>query len=300
MESIATHLWFDKSAREAAEWYVSQLPGSRIKSVAMLHNTPSGDTELVSFDLGGRPFMAISAGPLFTFNPSVSLHVKRPTKEAVDATWNGFAAGGRVLMPLGTYPFNERFGWVQDKYGVSWQIMLAPIGEDHSAIVPALMFTEPVAGQAEAAMTFYTSVFKSPPPKVLSRYGTGDAPDRDGTVRIASFTLPGGEFAAMDSAHRHGFTFNEAISFVVPCETQEEIDYYWEKLSAGGEPNQCGWVRDRFGVSWQIFPASLPEMMRDPDRARAARAMRAMLGMKKFDIAKLRAAHLGTDDGTKP
>src|SRR5215471_4488094 len=186
MESIATHLWFDKNAREAAEWYVSQLPGSRIKNVSMLHNTPSGDTELVSFDLGGRPFMAISAGPLFTFNPSVSFHVKRRTKEEVDATWNGFAKGGRVLMPLDTYPFNERFGWVQDKYGVSWQIMLAPIRDDQPAIVPALMFTEPVAGQAEAAMTFYTSVFKSPPPKILSRYGTADAPDRDGTVRIAS------------------------------------------------------------------------------------------------------------------
>jgi predicted 3-demethylubiquinone-9 3-methyltransferase (glyoxalase superfamily) len=293
MESIATHLWFDKSAREAAEWYVSQLPGSRIKSVAMLHNTPSGDTELVSFDLGGRPFMAISAGPLFTFNPSVSLHVKRPTKEAVDATWNGFAEGGRVLMPLGTYPFNERFGWVQDKYGVSWQIMLAPIGEDHSAIVPALMFTEPVAGQAEAAMTFYTSVFKSPPPKVLSRYGTGDAPDRDGTVRIASFTLPGGEFAAMDSAHRHGFTFNEAISFVVPCETQEEIDYYWGQLSFDPKAEQCGWLKDRYGLSWQITPTLLGRMLDSGDQARTARVTRALLQMKKFDIAALERVYNG-------
>src|SRR5215510_10488381 len=241
MESIATHLWFDKQAREAAEWYVSQLPGSRIKTVTMLPNTPSGDTEVVSFDLGGRSFMAISAGPLFTFNPSVSFHVKRRTKEDVDATWNRFAEGGRVLMPLDTYPFNERFGWVQDKYGVSWQVMLSPTADDKPTIVPALMFTERVAGKAEEALTFYTSVFKSQPPKILSRYGPDDAPDRSGTVRIASFTLPGGEFAAMDSAHPHGFTFNEAISLVVPCETQEEIDYYWGKLSFDPKAEQCGW-----------------------------------------------------------
>jgi predicted 3-demethylubiquinone-9 3-methyltransferase (glyoxalase superfamily) len=105
------------------------------------------------------------------------------------------------------------------------------------------------------------------------------------------FEIEGQSFTALNGGPH--FKFNEAISFQIPCETQEEIDHYWERLSAGGEIQQCGWLKDEFGVSWQIFPAALPDMMRDSDEAKAARAMRAMFGMKKFDIAELRAAYGG-------
>jgi predicted 3-demethylubiquinone-9 3-methyltransferase (glyoxalase superfamily) len=105
------------------------------------------------------------------------------------------------------------------------------------------------------------------------------------------FEIEGQPFTALSGGPQ--FKFNEAISFQIPCETQEEIDHYWEKLSAGGEIQQCGWLKDKFGVSWQIFPADLPDMMRDADKTKAARAMHAMLGMKKFDIAELRAAYEG-------
>ena len=155
------------------------------------------------------------------------------------------------------------------------------------------MFTGPGAGRAEEAMNFYTSVFKSPPPNVLMRYGAGEKPDAEGTVKFATFTLGGQSFTAMDSAHPHGFAFNEAISIVVPCDSQEEIDYYWSKLSADPNAGQCGWQKDRFGVSWQIKPAALGRMLGSGDAARTARVTQAFLKMKKFDVAALERAFSG-------
>lgn len=292
-DRIVTHLWFDRHAREAAEWYVSLIPGSRIKTIGTLHDTPSGDTGVVSFDLAGRPFMAISAGPLFRFNPAVSFHLKRSSKDDVDAVWNRLVDGGTVMMPLGSYPFNERFGWVADRYGVSWQVMLAPTAPNAASIAAALMFTERVVGKAEDAMRFYASVFKSPAPAIMSRYGAGDAPDREGTVRFATFTIRGDEFAAMDSAHPHGFTFNEAISFLVPCDTQAEIDFYWTQLSADPKAEQCGWLKDRYGLSWQVTPTVLGRMLASDDRSKVARVTHAFLQMKKVDIAALERAYNG-------
>jgi len=210
MEKIATHLWFDTQARQAAEWYVSFIPGSRVKQVTTMRNTPSGDVDVVSFDLAGRPFMAIGAGPLFKFNPSVSFQLTRPTVDGVDTVWNTLADGGSVLMPLDKYPFSERFGWVADKYGVSWQIRVAPDGAAES-IAPMLMFTGSVAGKAEEAMTFYASVFRSAAPTILARYASGEAPDREGTVKYATFELREQAFAAMDSAWPHGFTDRKSV-----------------------------------------------------------------------------------------
>ena len=123
MQKITPHLWFDREAREAAELYVSLLPGSKITNVTTLTNTPSGDCDVVSFELAGQPFMAISAGPLFKFNPSVSFHIKCSSTQEVDAIWERLSPGGMVLMPLDTYPFSERYGWLEDKYGLSWQVV---------------------------------------------------------------------------------------------------------------------------------------------------------------------------------
>jgi predicted 3-demethylubiquinone-9 3-methyltransferase (glyoxalase superfamily) len=129
----------------------------------------------------------------------------------------------------------------------------------------------------------------------IVRYGKDALPDKEGTVMQAAFTLEGQHFAAMDSAHQHEFGFNEAISFMVHCESQKEIDGYWEKLSKGGDPNaqQCGWLKDQFGVSWQITSTALQEMLQDPDREKVERVTRAFLAMKKFDLAELRRAYAG-------
>lgn len=301
MNKITPHLWFDKQAKEAAELYTSLIPNSKIKNVRTLHNTPSGDCDIVSFQLSGQPFMAISAGPLFKFNPSVSFHLKCKTKDEVDAIWEKLSPGGKVLIPLDSYPFSERYGWLEDKYGLSWQVILTGDREMTNRITPVLMFVGNVCGKTEEAINFYAHVFKNSPAgaegttdaNILARYGNGEEPERAGTVRYASFTLLGQEFGAMDSAREHKFAFNEAISFMVPCDTQEEIDYYWEKLSGDPKAGQCGWLKDKYGLSWQVTPTILNKMLGGEDKERMARVTQAFLKMKKFDIHALNRAYEG-------
>ncbi len=296
MNKITTHLWFDKEALQAAEFYVSTFgKASQVKHISKLDNTPSGSVDIVTFNLLGREFQAISAGPLFKFNPSVSFHVSCNSIEEVDAIWNKLSQGGMVLMELGAYPFSERYGWVQDKYGLSWQISY--LGEAHieQKITPVIMFVGGVCGRAEEAVNFWTSVFSPAKIEAIQRYGKGEEPNQEGALRYAAFSLLGDEFGAMDSAYEHSFSFNEAISFIVSCDTQEEIDHYWEKLSAEPEAEQCGWLKDQFGFSWQIVPSDMDEMMINGSREQIARVTQAFLKMKKFDIEGLRRAYQGRD-----
>jgi len=292
-QKITPHLWFDKEAREAAEFYTSLFPNSRVTSLTTLHDTPSGDSEIVSFVLSGQPFMAISAGSLFKFNPSVSFQVKCATEEEVDRMWEKLVEGGMVLMELGSYPWSERYGWLQDRFGLSWQLMYTDKAETGQKIVPALMFVGDVCGKSEEAFNHYIAVFQNGKVESIDRYGKGEEPDREGTVKQAAFSLFGQEFRAMDSAYNHAFAFNEAISFIVHCDTQEEIDRYWESLSAVPEAEQCGWLKDKFGLSWQIVPTAMDEMMTSGDPEKIARVTQAFLPMKKFDIAVLQRAYEG-------
>ena len=151
-------------------------------------------------------------------------------------------------------------------------------------ITPFLWFD----GQAEEAMNFYISIFKNSKVVSVNRYGEA-GPGPKGTVMTASFLLEGQEFVALNGGPQ--FTFSPAISFVVNSETQEEVDKFWEKLSAGGEQHQCGWLKDKYGVSWQIVPTVLIEMLNDPDPVKSGRVMKAMLQMNKIDIAGLKRAY---------
>ena len=296
MQKITTHLWFDKEAKEAAEFYVSIFGnGSKIKNLSMLDNTPSGSVDMVTFELLGREFQAISAGPLFKFNPSVSFLVTCNTKDEVDALWEKLAQGGTALMELDAYPFSERFGWMQDKYGLSWQIIYAGGAGVKQKITPVIMFVGNVCGKAEEAINFWIALFKDAKVDAVMRYGKGEEPDKEGTLKYADFSLFGEEFRAMDSAYEHNFEFNEAISFIVYCNTQDEIDYYWNKLSAMPEAEQCGWLKDKYGFSWQIVPTAMDEMMRDGSKEQIARVTEAFLQMKKFDIESLWKAYQGGD-----
>jgi predicted 3-demethylubiquinone-9 3-methyltransferase (glyoxalase superfamily) len=301
MQKITPHLWFDKEAKAAAEFYASIFPDSRVTNITTLqHNTPSGDTDVVSFELWGQKFMAISAGPLFKFNPSVSFFVNfDPSREEnarkkLDAMWEKLSEGGTALMPLDKYPFSERYGWIADKYGVSWQLILTnPEGDPRPPLIPSLLFVGDVSGQAEEAINFYLSVFKNSKQGLIARYSKGMEPDKEGTVMFADFMLENQWFAAMDSAHEHNFSFNEAISFMVSCDTQKEIDDYWEKLSAVPEAEQCGWLKDKYGVSWLIVPNAMDEMMSKGTQEQINRLTQAFLPMKKLDIAKLNQAYEG-------
>jgi predicted 3-demethylubiquinone-9 3-methyltransferase (glyoxalase superfamily) len=292
---ITPHLWFDREAVEAAEFYSSTFTNSRVSDVTTIHDTPSGDADVVSFELFGEPFMAISAGPLFKFTPAVSFLVRCRSREEVDELWDTLAGGGTALMPLDSYPFSERYGWTEDRYGLSWQVMYAGDEDIHQRITPALMFVGEVCGKAEEAINVYASVFPDSKLGRVLRYGKGEEPDQEGTIKHAGVTLAGREFAAMDSAHDHRFGFNEAVSFMVGCDTQEEIDYFWDSLSAVSEAEQCGWLKDKFGVSWQVVPSMLGELLGSGTKEQTARVTEAFLQMKKFDIAELKRTYEGAE-----
>jgi len=292
MQKIVPHLWYDTEAGEAAAFYTTLFPDSRITHRTVLRDTPSGDAESLSFQLAGQDFMAISAGPYFRFNPSFSLMVSCETPEEVDTLWEALSPGGNVLMPLDAYPFSGRYGWLEDRYGLSWQLMLTPEPAAQK-IVPCLLFSGTATGKAEEAVRFYAEVFPDSELTFVSRYAPGEAQDSRAAVNYAAFRLAGYTLAAMDNGYPVDFGFNEAFSLLVRCEDQAEIDAYWQKLSAVPEAEQCGWLKDRFGLSWQISPTALDAVMTTGTPEEIRRVTQAFLRMKKFDIAALEAARKG-------
>jgi predicted 3-demethylubiquinone-9 3-methyltransferase (glyoxalase superfamily) len=293
MQKITPHLWFDIEALDAANLYTRAFKDVVIKKVTRINNTPSGTASLVTVEILGQTFNLLNAGPFFKFNPSISFLVACKTRDEVDSIWKVLSEGGNALMGLGDYPFSHRYGWIQDKYGVSWQVMLTGIHDIGQRITPTLMFVGAVHGKVEEAINFYASVFHDSKVGDVLRYGKGMEPDEEGTVQHAGFMLEGQMFAAMDSAREHSFSFNEAVSFVVHCESQAEVDYYWGRLSADPKAELCGWLKDMFGISWQIVPTVLDEMLASADVKKVSRVTDAFLKMKKFDIAKLKKAYEG-------
>lgn len=297
MQKIVPHLWFDRQAKEAAQFYASTFPNSEVTNITTIHDTPSGDCDIVTFKVMGYAFMAISAGPLFKLNPSISFMVNfdpsesKDAKTKMDEIWEKLIDGGKILMPLDKYPFSEHYGWVEDKYGLSWQLILTnPEGEKRPSIIPSLLFVGDVCGKAEEATDFYISIFKDAKRGSISRYPKGVEPDKEGSVSFTDFKLEDQWFVAMDSAHKHEFSFNEAVSLIVNCNDQEEIDHYWESLSAVPESEQCGWLKDKYGVSWQIVPVEMNQMMENGTPEQIDRVTKAFLSMKKFELATLKKA----------
>lgn len=302
MQRIIPNLWFDSEAEQAANLYTSLFKNSKIekktyygKAGFEFHHQPEGKLMTVEFELAGQGFIGLNGGPVFKFSPASSFLVACRTKEEVESLWEKLALGGMALMELGEYPFSEKYGWTQDRFGLSWQVMFVGDRPITQRITPMLLFTGAVCGRAEEAIRFYASVFRDARVGDIVRYGEGEGPDKAGTVKQAGFTLEGQQFAAMDSAYEHKFTFNEAISFSVRCRTQAEIDHYWDKLIVGGDPQAqvCGWLKDKYGVSWQVTPTVLEEMLLDPDKAKVERVTEAFLKMKKFDIGGLQKAFEG-------
>lgn len=302
MQKIIPHLWFDTEARKAAEFYCAVFPDAAFGSSTILHDTPGGDSELVTFNLSGHDFMAINAGPVFKINPSISFMLNfDPSRDAqaedhLKTLWDKLIDGGSTLMPLQSYPFSRLYGWVQDKYGVSWQLILSdPEGEPRPFIIPSLLFAGDVANKAEEAVQFYLSVFKNTRQGIIARYTEDTGPAKKDAIMFTDFMLENQWFSAADSGVEQPFVFNEAVSLLVNCDTQEEIDYYWEKLSAVPESEQCGWLKDKYGVSWQISPANLDKMLKKGTPEQVARATQAFLKMKKLDIAQIEAAYRDED-----
>lgn len=296
-QKIIPHLWFDDQAEEAVNFYTSLFEDSKTGDITRygkagkeIHGQEAGAVMTVDFKLAGYKIIALNGGPHFQFTPAISFYVTGETESEVDRLWKKLSEDGTPLMPLDKYDWSEKYGWVQDRYGLTWQISLGKLDDVHGQkIIPSLMFVSK-KGQAEEAINLYTSLFDDSSITGIMRYGSGeDQPE--GSVMHAQFRLNNGEvFMAMDSSPEHAdFTFNEAVSLLIQCETQEEIDHFW-KLSSVPEAEQCGWLKDKFGVSWQVYPTVLHEMLKDSDSEKVARVTEAFLQMKKFDTQKLKEA----------
>lgn len=303
MQKIIPCLWFNNEAEEAANFYTSIFKGGKIgkisrydKASAEASGRPEGSALTVEFEIEDCTFTGLNGGSNFQINPSISFIISRETEEEINELWEKLSEGGKILIPLDSYPFSKRYGWVQDKYGVSWQLILPGMnGEPRPSLVPSMLFVNENFGRAEEAINLYTSVFKDAKVGAMFRYEADSTkPNKEGAVMYADFYLLGQWFAAMDAAMEHKFQFNEGVSLQVMCKSQEEVDHYWQNLTAGGgEESMCGWLKDKFGVSWQIVPTILPKILNNPDKEKSGRVMKAMLQMKKIDIEALEKAQNG-------
>ncbi len=296
-QKITPNLWFNGNAKEAADFYVSVFPDSRIISTSYYPKSIeegladfqldlAGQELTIEFELRQQQFVAINAGPEFEFNPSISFMVNfdpsrdEKASEHLDELWQKLVDGGQELMPLDAYPFSKRYGWVKDRYGLTWQLILTnPAGEPRPFIIPSLLFAGGKVNQAEEAIKFYLSVFKDVQLGTIAHYTEDTGPAKAGALMFGDFLLADQWFAAMDSGVEQDFMFNEAISFSVSCKDQAEIDYFWGKLSNAPAFEQCGWCKDQFGLSWQIVPENIGELMEKPD------AFAHLMQMKKLIIA---------------
>lgn len=293
IRKIMVCLWFDQEASQAGDFYLKVFENSKLLSKTLMTGTPSGDVESLTLAIEDVNLMMISAGPYFKINPSISFMISCDDQDEVRKYWDAFIDGGHALMPLDKYDFSELYGWVVDRFGVSWQIMYVGNEPIKTKIRPALMFVGDNYGHAEEAIDYYVSVFGKSELKSVSRYGEGFPPNEPEMINFAEFVLEGQSFSIMDSAYEHDFTFSEGVSLLINCDTQEEIDYYWDKLSAVPEAEQCGWIKDKYGVSWQISPTVLNDMMDDNDPEAINRVTKAFLEMKKLDIAEIEKAYKG-------
>ena len=288
MQKIIPHFWYDHEALEAATLYVSLFENSSLNSTQVLTDAASANNMIVDFTLAGMNFNAISAGPYFKLNPSASLMVACKDKEDLDRLYAALSPGGKVLMPLDVYPFSPWYVWFEDRYGLSWQLILDEDPLNTPRIRPCLLFGDGVLGKAEEFISSCLEIFLSANKGLVSYYGPNEAQAENSKIKYAELNLDGFPLVVMDHGFMDDFTFNEAFSLIVVCKDQEEIDYYWEKLSYEPEAENCGWLKDIFGFSWQIVPADMNEILFSGTDEEVKRAAEAILQMKKLDLEKLK------------
>lgn len=278
VHTIYPCLWFDGNAKEAADFYCSVF-----EDATVLEDTGM----VVRWKVAGKIFMGLNGGPHFTMNPSVSFFVGCKDEDEIDNLWNKLSDNGIVFMPLDKYPWSEKYGWCQDRFGVNWQLLLGEAGDGSEKIVPSIMYTQHLSGKANQAIDYYTSVFSNSKITAISKYEEGEG-DIVGHIKFSSFTINNQPFIIQESSGPHQFVLNEGISFVIPCDTQQEIDFFWNEFTKDGEESMCGWCKDKFGVSWQIVPSNIAKLMMHPENGQ--KAMQALMKMKKLIIEDLENA----------
>lgn len=277
--SIYPCLTLKGKVAEAADFYIHTFGEGKI-----VQTSPY----VILIELSGQKVMLLNDGPSSSPNASISFMVICETAEETEQYWNKLIDGGKALMPLDSYDWSTKYGWVEDKYGVSWQLYTGRKNDTPQKFCPTLMFTKANAGKASDAIHFYTKLFPQSDIEGIMEYAEGDG-DTPGFVKHAQFKIKDFIAMAMDSSAAHAFSFNDAISLVVNCDNQAEIDKYWDQLTAdGGKEIACGWLVDKYGVSWQIIPKVLGQLMTDPERSQ--RVMAALMKMKKLIIADLENA----------
>ena len=294
MQKIVPSLWFDHVAAEAANFYAEVLPGATVtdtqyypmEGLLDFQQEFAGKELTVEFEVQGYRFVAINAGPQFRVNPSVSFMLNfdpsrdERAREHLDEAWAALSDGGSELMPVGEYEFSPHYGWIQDRFGVSWQLILTDAaGEPRPFVIPNLLFGGSAQNRAGAAMEHYTSVFEGARTGAVWRYPDAVGPAPAGSIMFGELNLFGQWFALMDSAVEQDFTFNPGVSLMLQCQDQEELDRYWHELSAVPEAEQCGWLVDRFGLSWQVVPANMSELMQAPG------FFEKLMAMKEIEIS---------------
>ena len=267
-------IWFDGQAQEACNFYCSIFPGSQ---------KPSDNGMVTIFEIAGTRFMALNGGPAWKPTPAVSYYFYTGNETLLKKYYDALSDGGQVLMPLGRYDWSPAYAWVIDRFGVSWQMDMDDLPTTQK-IVPSLLFVNEKQALVKEAMTLYASIFPDSVSLMEAPYPPGSA-TAEGMLLFAQYRINGNLMNAMSSVIRHDFDFSPGNSFVVLCDTQEAIDQYWHALGHDGQFEKCGWLRDKFGVSWQIVPSILPSLMADPTKRE--RVMAAFLSMSKFEIDKL-------------
>lgn len=288
MQNITPFLWFDKNLEEKTNYYKNIFPEFRqIGETHVIAETPNGRIEIGEFELFGRKLTFMAAGPEFKFNPSISLSVWLSDEKTLDEVWKKLVQEGEVMMEYQEYDFATKYGWCNDKFGFSWQVMLTD-SEPVPSVSPHFMFTHENNGKAKEAIEFYTKLFPNSEILQIHTYGENPMNENPEHISHAEFKLGGELFFALESGQDHKFDFNESISMLITCQGQEEVDYYWNKLvSDGGEESQCGWCKDKYGISWQVVPEELGQAMSNPDPEKSKFATNAMMEMKKIIIKDL-------------
>ncbi|HEX3568764.1 MAG TPA: VOC family protein [Candidatus Saccharimonadales bacterium] len=299
MQNIIPTIWFNDNAEEAVRFYTSVFAHATTGRITPYteagkeqHGHQAGSVMTIEFEIEGMQFVGLNGGPQFPLTPAISFFVNCVSEDEINGLWQKLTKGGEVRLPLTAYPFSKRYGWVSDQFGVSWQLMLVDEMPPQK-VMPSLLFAGEQTGHAEEAMQFYMSVFPDSKQGMVSRYQGNEAPGHEGQIAYGECTLLGQQVGFMDSGVDQDVDFNEGISLEVMCKDQAEIDAYWEKLSAVPEAEMCGWLKDKYGVSWQIVPTAMNDMLNNGTPEQIERVVAAFMQMKKFDIATLERAYNG-------
>ncbi|MEJ6489518.1 VOC family protein [Leucobacter sp. USCH14] len=296
---IVPNIWCQGNAEEVGDFYASVFPDttaeveSRYPETGLLdfQKPLAGAPLTVAVSLSGYRLTLINAGDEFAPNPSISMFLmfgdaafggREAARRTLDQVWERLSEDGTVLMPLDAYPFSPHYGWVQDRFGMSWQLSLNDDDDaDAEFVMPSLMFGGAAQNRAAAARDRYIEVFDNAALVGSFPYGEQTGPATADALMYSDFRIGEQMFAVMDSGVEQDFTFDSGVSLEVHCADQAEIDRLWNALSAVPEAEQCGWLVDEFGVSWQIVPADMGELMKRPN------AFEHLLGMHKIVIDEL-------------